>query len=469
MKRRQTHQLFFHPQIIMWSYPQGIPNLPDITHPQELIEFGNGIIKASLTLAFLVGCLGIAIALLSLALRRQQPETSIFIDEWITRYSALLKGLQHLFVILVILVIGFFFCSTLSNRYHHWEQARITQIANSVAGDRLEQTAPRVRYIIEEPYTYFNWENRQRVEVKSTRKVDRFLAISGSQIQVKIDQAKGVQNEKAVYIADFQADYQVVNKLGEKEDFFFEFRPPYRYSLLQDFRVEQNGEQLIQVNPGDYGFPFSLEPGEATSFRVRYQVQGSPRWVYNSSGQLLSNFQLTALANFPKADFASGIIPTETIEASDGRRFTWVFDGNVSVRHPFGVFTATDTVRNTGILPRLLILAPGLFLWWIILLYLSVPMTLQDVAIAAGVFFACLLTLTYCSRAIDPILAWGLISPVWLVFLWGLGNNRRVSLAAVIPTIAGGVLPVLGLLVPYSGLTLALAGLLSVSWLSVRQ
>jgi hypothetical protein len=50
-----------------------------------------------------------------------------------------------------------------------------------------------------------------------------------------------------------------------------------------------------------------------------------------------------------------------------------------------------------------------------------------------------------------------------------LGSNRRVHLAAVICSIAGAILPVLGLLVAYSGLTLSLAGLLSVIWLAVRH
>ncbi len=304
----------------MWSNPQGIPNLPDITHPQEPIEFGNGVVKASLTLAILVGFLAVAIALISFALRQQQPEKTLFLGEWAIRYSALLKGLQHLALILTILVVGFFFCSTLSNRYHHWEQGRITEIANTVAGDRLEQTAPRIRYLIEEPYTYYRWVDGNQVEVKSTRLVDRFLGTTGSQIQVTINQAKDVQNEKAVYIADFQGNYEVVNLLKEKQNFFFEMSPPYGYSLLQDFRVERNGDRLVPVNPGDYGFPFSLEPGEKTSFQVTYKAQGGPRWIYNANGQLLSNFRLTTLANFPKAGFfqLQVVVPTET-GGSDGR------------------------------------------------------------------------------------------------------------------------------------------------------
>ncbi|NEQ74859.1 MAG: hypothetical protein F6K23_18530 [Okeania sp. SIO2C9] len=63
--------------------------------------------------------------------------------------------MPHLILVLILLVGGFFLGSTLSNRYHHWEQAKIVKIVAGVAGDRLEKMAPKVRYIVEEPYTYY--------------------------------------------------------------------------------------------------------------------------------------------------------------------------------------------------------------------------------------------------------------------------------------------------------------------------
>jgi hypothetical protein len=177
---------------------------------------------------------------------------------------------------------------------------------------------------------------------------------------------------------------------------------------------------------------------------------------------------LTVLADFPKADFASGIVPTEIKVEGRGTRFTWMFEDNVSVQNPFGVFTATQRIRNTGILPRLLLLAPGILLWWLLLLYLSVPMRLQDVAIASAVFFACFLSLTYASRLLDAKFAWGLLLPILFVFAWGLGTRRRTRWGAVVVTFSGAVLPVFGFLVSYTGLTLGIAGLISAGWLMVR-
>lgn len=96
-------------------------------------------------------------------------------------------------------------------------------------------------------------------------------------------------------------------------------------------------------------------------------------------------------------------------------------------------------------------------------------MSFKNIAIAASIFFACLLMLTYLSRVINAQLAWTLISIILLILTWGLGASRSASLAAIICTIAGAVLPIFGLLIPFSGLTLSLAGLLCAVWLAVRH
>lgn len=454
----------------MWIIAQGIPNLPDLTHPNELIEFGNQMLRNAQVLAILVGVVGIAIALIGFSLHRMEVERASWVNKWLERYDLLLGKLLHAILVIALLVGGFYLCSTLANRYHNWEQARLAKAAFSVAGERMEQPAPQVRYVIQEPYTYDTVVEDRVVRVQKTRPVNRFLTLSSSQIEVKIDQVGDPQKEgRYLYSVNYSGDYKVTNPFAQTQSFFFEVQPPKGYLLLQNFKVEQNGTRLVPVNPGDYGFPFNLEPGQEAKFRVTYKAQGGPRWVYNANGQLLSKFRLNVLANFPNADFASGIIPTLISKEGGGTQFTWVFDDNVSVRNPFGVFTSSGAIRNTGILPRLLILAPAVFLWWILMLYLSLPMSLKDVALAGGVFFACLLALTYLSRIVDVKDAWGGISLFMLVLVWGLGSNWRASLAAVIATIAGCLLPVFGLLIPYSGITLSIAGILSVLWLAVRH
>jgi hypothetical protein len=268
----------------MFPSAQGIPGLPDLTHPAELMKFGGQLLGMFPTLIFIVGGLGIAIALLSFSLRRVQPEQSIFIGEWVLLYSQLLRGLQHLALVLVLLVGGFFLTSTLGNRYHNWEQAKVTQVAQTVAGDRLEQAAPQVRYTIQEPYAYDTQVDGKIVRVKDTREVNRFLTLAGSQIQVELDQSKDVQDRRAIYRVDYTAEYKVVNQLSDIENFFFEIPPPNGYSLLQGFKVERDGTRLQQRNPGDYGFPFNLKPGQETTFKVAYKAQGGPRWVYSANG-----------------------------------------------------------------------------------------------------------------------------------------------------------------------------------------
>lgn len=337
---------------------QGVPTLPDLTHPQELLQFGQHILQLNKWLVVLLAGFGVVLAAINFSYRRGALRAN-WLDLGVDRYGQLLYAVQHTLLLIVILVAGFFLCSTLANRYHHWEQDKLAQVASTVAGDRVEQPAPQ----------------------------------------------------------------------------------------------------------GDYRFPVKLAPGESTQFRVTYKAQGAPRWVFTANGRLLSKFRLTVLANFPNADFASGIVPSEMTAAGQGTRFTWAFDENVSVQNPFGVFTATQRVRNTGVLPRLLLLAPGIFLWWLLLLYLTVPLRMRDVAVSAGIFFACLLCLTYASRLFDAKLAWALLMPILLLFGWSLGLQRQTRWGAAIVTFSGVVLPVLGFLVPYTGLTLGISGLISVGWL----
>ncbi|ACK73131.1 conserved hypothetical protein [Gloeothece citriformis PCC 7424] len=453
----------------MFQTPQGIPNLPDLTHPQELINLGQQFFIPLLILILLVGGLGLILALFNRGLTPQDPDNLNLIGQWKTRYFSLLRGLEQSILVLIIVIVGFFLCSTLANRYHHWEQAKLSKIAATVAGERLEQTAPRVRYHVEEPYSYYTQVDGQFVQVQDTRKVDRFLTLTRSEIEVNVNQSQNLQQEGNTYLVDFKGVYQMTNSLPQYQELFFEISPPYNYSLLKNFRVERQGNQLTPITPNQFSFPISLEPNQQTQFQVSYQAQGAPRWVYNAGGDLLSNFRLTVKANFPQADFASGITPSEIKYEGQATIFTWIFAENVSVANPFGLFTATESIKNTGIIPRLLMLAPGIFLWWVLLLVLSVPLQEKDLAIAAGIFFASLLALTYFSRILDVKIAWAGISLIWLILVWGLGKNIRTSLAAVICTLAGAILPMLGLLVPYSGLTLSLAGLLSVIWLTVKN
>jgi hypothetical protein len=446
---------------------KGIPGLPDLTHPQELIQFGTQLLQGSLLLVFLILAVGVAIALISFSLRKYPTEQAVFFGNWSIRYSQLLQGLQHLALILILVVPGFFLCSTLSNRYHYWEQAKVAQVAASVAGDKLEQIAPQVRYITEQPYIYTTQVNGKIVKVNDKQKITNYLTLAGSQIQVKINQSVDVQNRSSIYQTEYTADYKVINQLNDINNFFFDVPPPNGYSLLASYKVERDGTILKQTNPDNYSFPFTLAPGQTTTFKVTYQAQGGPRWVYSATNQLLSNFRLVAIANFNNADFASGIIPNNIKVDDQSTQFTWIFADNVSVKNPFGVFTSTKPIGKTGIIPRLLLLAPALFLWWILLLYLSLPITLNNVAIVGGIFFACLLTLTYMTRVINAELAWLIISLVLLILIYPLGTNRRLSLAAIICTLVGVILPVFGFLIPFTGLTLSLAGLLSVVWLAV--
>jgi hypothetical protein len=413
----------------------------------------------------MLAVLGGIIALLGFALRGSDREKAIFLGNWIPRYSNLLRFFQYGVLILILTIFGFFLCSTLANRYHYWEQGKIVALANSVAGERLEQSAPRVRYEVEEPFVYYDRVDGKLVKIEEKRKESRYLALTSSDVRVKIDSAQNKQDNRYNYLTDFVAVYEVINSLPQRQELFFEVAPPTGYYLLQNFQVEQNDVTLQPKNPGNYSFSTILRSGQSSKFRLTYQAQGASRWVYNAQNDLLSKFRLAVNTTFPNADFASGIVPTEMKSEGTGTLFTWVFDNNVSVLNPFGVFTSTGKVTSTGTISRLLLLGPAIFLWWLLLLYLSIPVGLKNTAIAGGLFFACLLGLTYLSRAIDPTSAWAIISVIFLLLVWGLGKNWRSSLASLLCGISGAILPIFALLIPYSGITLSFAGLLSLMWL----
>lgn len=459
--------MFFY--YLLQNSAQGIPNLPDLTQPKQLIDLGQAIWQNTGKFGLLILLMGGGIGLINFSLKWGGNSLSDRLDEWFNQFHQILRIFFHFILILLLVIMGFFLCGTLSARYHFWEQARIEKIAKSVSGERLEQRAPQVRYLVKEPYTYDTQVDGKIVRVKSTQEITRYLNLAGSQINVKLDQTIDPSTEKAIYQVEFTADYQVINQLEETDSFIFEIPQPWGYKLLQNFQVEQDGKRLTPVNPGTYDFPFTLEPGGETRFKVTYKTQGGARWVYNPEGQLLSNFRLTTFANFPNADFASGIIPTESKVEGKGTRFTWVFQDNVSVLNPFGVFTSLGKIHPTGIIPRLLILAPILLLWWLGLLYFSISLNLKDILILGGLFFAYLLSLTYLSRSLDMILAWSIVSLILLILVGGLGTTKRAKLAVEIATLAGGILPVLGLLIPTSGITLSLAGFLSILWLVIRH
>lgn len=443
---------------------QGIPAIPDLTQPQTLLQFGQQMLQFSQWfLVFLAG-VGLVFAAMNFSYRNTRPAQ---LETDLTNYGQIWNGVRHGLLVVVILVVGFFLCSTLANRYHHWERDKISRVAGSVAGERVEHLAPLVRYSVEEPFTAITYIDGKPTEVEKRRQVDRFLAPSSTQAETTITLATDPATSRIIYQSNFKGAFQVTNSLGVTQDFMFETPVPVGYTLLQDFRVEREGKRLEPENQGEYRFPVKLAPGETTQFQVSYKAQGAPRWVYNANGRSLSKFRLTVLADFPNADFASGIIPTETKTEGQSTRFTWAFEENVSVQNPFGVFTATQRFQNTGILPRLLLLAPGILLWWLLLLYLTTPLRLQDVAIAAAVFFACLLAHTYASRVMDAKLAWGALLWVLLAFGWGVGTQNH-KLGTVAATLTGAVLPVMAFLVPYTGLTLGVAGLLSAGLLLKR-
>jgi hypothetical protein len=458
---------------LIWPGQIAQAGLPDLTQPQSIDLLVN---QLPMFLALAIGLTAV-MALFNFSLRNY-PADHVAVGNWMMRSTQFIRGLQQILLITLLLLAGFGLCSTLANSQSNWEQAQISKKTPVIADEFVQQSSPQVSYTSQEPYVYTTQLGGKLVKVEDKKEVTRQLAVSGSNILVSIAPAPTKSSDGNNYLIDFNGDYQISNSIPAPsgfatnaiDRFVFQLTPPTGSLLLQNFGFEQDGKKLARANPGDYRFPVQVAPGKVSKIHVTYRAQGSPQWVYSAKDGSLSNFRLAISSKMPGLNFINGIAPTRVSRNGDRQVFSWTFNRNASAQKPFGVAVAPPTAPLTGKLPLLLLLAPGILLWWLLLLCFSLPMGLQQISITGLVFFANMFALTYFSRLADPIYLWSGISVVLILLVWGLGrNNWRVSLAAVICTILGLIFPVYGFLVGARGVMLSIAALLSVIWLAARN
>jgi hypothetical protein len=459
---------------ILWrSWPIAQTSLPDLTQPQSLNLVASQLPIALAIFVVLAIGLGAVMALINFSTRNTGTYSNVALGDITMTATQLLRGLQQTIVVALVVLIGFLLCSTLANRQNIWEQARVAQKTPAIAAtaEVIQQTSPQVTYTSQEPYVYTTQLDGKLVKVQDKRDVTRQTSVSGSNLQVVISPSPTKTGAGNNYAIDFKGDYQITNPVGTTDRFAFKIAPPSGYSLLQNFTVERDGKRLSTTTPGEYNFPLQIAPGSVSKLRVSYLAQGSPQWVYSAGAGSLANFRMSIASKVPRIDFVSGVVPTKVANNGENKVFTWAFDRNASVQKPFGVAVGDAPVAAaTGKLPLLLTIAPGIFLWWVALLCFSIPMRLPNIAIAGFVFFAGMFALTYFSRLTDPLYVWGGISLVLLGLVWGLGRgNWRISLAAIISTVVGAIVPVFGLLLTDRGVILSVAALLSIGWLVARN
>jgi hypothetical protein len=451
--------------------------LPDLAEPEYLSQIASQLPLSIAIFVMLAIGLTAAMALFNFSLRNSTSE-HVAIGDWTIRSTQLMRGLQQVLVIAMLLLAGFGLCSTLATSQHNWEQARLVKTTPPTAAEFVQQASPQVSYTSQEPYIYTTQLDGKLVKVEDKKEVTHQSAVSSSNILVSIAPALTKTGDGNNYPIDFTGDYQVTNSIETTDKFVFQITPPKGYSLLQNFGVEQDGKKLKTTSPGEYRFPIQIAPGNVSKLHVTYRAQGSPQWVYSAKDGSLANFKMAVSTKVPGLNFVNGIVPTKVSSTGDRQVFSWAFVGgasplehkNASVQKPFGVAVAPPVATQSGQLPLLLLLAPGILLWWLLLLCFSIPMRLQQIAIAGLVFFAGIFALTYFGRLTDPLYVWSGISVGLLILVWGLGRkNWRVSLAAVICTILGAIFPVYGFLIGARGVMLSIAALLSVIWLTARN
>jgi hypothetical protein len=454
----------------------GIPGVPDVTQPDRLGLIMNGApLGIILFCSILIG-LGIALALINFSIKPQQESSMVAMGGWIVRYSDLIRSLQHVAVVLGILIIGTLLSSTVANRYHLWEQNKFPRAA--ATAQQIEQISPQIRYTIKEPYNYSVNVGEKVNKIRDEKDVTRLLPVTSSNIQVKINKGKVRSAEKWVYTTDFLGEYEVRNITPGSVEFLLTMAPPKGAFFVQSYGVEQDGRRISANSAGEYEYLIQIAANGTTKLRTTYQAQGAPRWLYVTKGELLNNFRLSIEANFNNINSASGLMPSNIEKRSPGKTFTWILPDNAAIPYPIGASAPNNLPAQVGVIPKVMLFTPAVWLWWLIMLYLSVPMRLKDIVVSAGVAAASILTLAYVARLFKtdfigvyatPEIIWPVISILILGSVWGLGKNFRTSLAAIICTIAGLILPILGLLTIYQGAVLSLAAMLSAMWLVIMN
>lgn len=442
--------------------------LPDLTHPHELVQLATGAGGLLKELVLLLALLGLVFGAIAFVAHRRGGEAQTLADRWLGQYGRLVAWAPHVALVALMAVGGGWLTFTLANRAHHWEQAKLATVAETVEGERFEQPLPTVTYTETEPYTVDVVSAGKLITAKRTREVERQLNMAGSRVAVDLTQdTDPAHPERTIYGIDFKGAYDVVNPSAEARTFTFTAPAPIGYTLLSDFRIRATGGQVAPIDSKDQQVSFTLGPKQKARFELTYKAQGGPRWIYDTQNAMLSDFELLARAHFGNAQFASGIRPTEVRNESDGTTYRWAYQ-NVAVRDPLGVFTATAPSLGTGVLPRALILAPGVFLWWLLLVYGTAPLRLGRLPLAGVAFFAAVLALAYMGRMMPPLVAWAVASAAFVGLAYALGDDRRGGTAMAIAAVLGVALPLFALLVPFTGLTLSLAALASAAWLTWR-
>jgi hypothetical protein len=461
----------------VWSLAlpaNSLPKLPDLTQTNQLIAIANNFGLGLLVLALLAIGLGMALALINFGLKPKQASAVAVLDRWTIRYTELLQLLQTTALIAILSVGLFLCCGTLANRYQVWEQSKFgTPVATSA---RIEQAAPQIEYTATEPYSYNTQLDGKVVKVQDSKAVKKIMLPSASNLRLKM---MATENKNVAEI-DFAGDYQIRNTSSATDNstLILQMRPPQGLGVVKNFTVQKDGQRVLPQQGNDYNFPLTIAPGATSQIQVNYRGQGAPSWLYRTQGQLLSKLQLAVETDLKNVDSIGGLMPTQVENKGSNKLLTWVFGDNAAVDRPFGAGATVMVDRQSGILPGLLSIAPALWLWWLALLLMAMPLGLRDITASAGVFLALTSALTYGSRLIrtDWVLPYLTPQTLWLgmtasIAILGISLARRRQVAAnvALAALVGLVLPVFGLLGQYRGPIIGMAALMSIGWLATPR
>lgn len=437
---------------------------PDLTHPAEWLVAWHLALRGGAWAVMALAAFGLVIAAIAWATRREGGSPA---DAVAAGWLGLAGALPRAGLAAALLAGAFAACGTLASRAHDLEFRARTSALENYPDVKMIQAAPRFGHVEVIKYKDSRWANGKRVEVDAERREERFHYLAGSDVRAEIRRVDDpVREGLDRFAVAFDATYRLANPLGREQAFFLDLAPPASANVVFDLAVEAGGKALSPESEGGTRYWLTLPAGGHEAVRYRYHADGVPRWVYDTAGARLSAFKLTIATDLGNAKFASGVAPTRREPWQGGQALTWEYAKNGQITEPLGIFTAMDAQAKASTLPRWLLLAPGLLALWLAVLALTTRLRARDMAIAAALFGAAVLTTYAAGRSMPPAFAW-LVAGAVVAFLAGEldddGATARTATALAL------VLPGVAVAVQHAAVGGAAAALVLAAWLARRR
>jgi hypothetical protein len=202
-------------------------------------------------------------------------------------------------------------------------------------GGPLTQRAPTAEALWSETKREWSQNERRYVDVK--RSLSRSLALTSSQIDVKLRadfRRKGLLWYRT-YDVEFDGRYEVKSTLQRPTDVQVTFSFPGQGTTYDAFEFTVGGKKAEPVGDTQQGMSVTIPAaaGATVPITVHYKTRGLDTWHYafGPGTTQVRDCALKVTTDFARYDFPDQTIsPTRKSPAGDGHELTWEFDSLVT-------------------------------------------------------------------------------------------------------------------------------------------